>query len=130
MKRISRGLEAARADLHGQESRGAIQWRRTYPAMFMCSISSYDKQGEPGDEIEHHPQYLVQCNKRVEHRVDRFPGHIEESVVYRVDPIAGKDTNQGRANQQYPVNNRAPQKKCSDSNDIHIFSPFSRVFLK
>ena len=96
---------------------------------FMCSISSYDKQGEPGDEIEHHPQHLVQCNKRVEHRVDRFPGYVEEPVVYRVCPIAGKDTNQGRANQYYPVNNRAPQKNCPDSNDIHSVSPFSFVFL-
>ncbi len=57
--------------------------------------SGYDKQGEPGDEIEHHPQYLVQCNKRVEQRVDRSLGDIEEPVVYRVCPIAGKDTNQG-----------------------------------
>ena len=98
--------------------------------MFVCSISSYDKQGKPGNEIEHHPQYLVQCNKRVEQCVERFPGDIEESAVNRVDRIAGKDKNQGRANQYYPVNNRAPQKKCSDSNDIHSVSPFSRVFLK
>ena len=91
--------------------------------------SGYDKQGEPGDEIEHHPQHLVQCNKRVEQCIGRFPGDMEQSAVNRVDPIAGKNANQRRAKQYYHVNNRAPQKKCSDSNDIHNVSPFSRVLL-
>jgi len=95
----------------------------THPLYSILFTLSYDRQGKVGDEIEHHPHYLVQCNKRVEHRVGRFPGYIEESVVYRVYPFAGKDTNQGRAEQYYPVNNRAPQKKCSDCNDIHSISP-------
>jgi hypothetical protein len=78
--------------------------------MFVCSISTYDKQGNPGDKIEHYPQYLVERNKQVEQCVERIPGDMEQSTVYRVDPISDKDINQGRANQHRSVNNRTPQK--------------------
>ena len=97
--------------------------------MLVCSVSGDDEQCEPGDEIEDHPQYLVERNKRVEHRVDRFPRDIEELVVDWERPVAGTDTNQRRAAQYYPVNNGAPHKKCFEDNDIHIVSPFSYVLL-
>jgi hypothetical protein len=50
--------------------------------MLMGSISTYDKQGEPRDEIKYQKQHLVERNKRVEQCVERIPGDMEQSTVY------------------------------------------------
>jgi hypothetical protein len=97
------------------------------PAMFESSVSGDDKQGDVRDEIEHNPQHLIKCNERINQRVECFPRDFEEPAVNGINPIAGKGAEHRRAEQHCHVNNRAPQKKCLESNDVHSISPFYKV---
>jgi len=108
-----------------RNSRVARRLTNTVALFVGFSISSYDDEGNVGDEIEYQNKHLEQSDEGVDCYVERFFGDREPSAVDLVDPITGAGTDQKRQNQQRPVHNRAPHEESSDVNDIHNVSPFS-----
>jgi hypothetical protein len=89
-----------------------------------CSISSYDQQGNVGNDIEYQEDNLEQREERVNYHVKGIPRDGKPFARYAVHPITGEYTNHGGENKPGSVYDCAPHENCLERINIHDVPPF------
>jgi hypothetical protein len=90
-----------------------------------CSVSSYDQQGNVGNDIEHYKDNLEQSEERVNYHVEGIPRDGKPFALHAEYPITGKYANHGRKNEPGSVYDYAPHENSLKRINIHDVSPFS-----